>query len=48
MPYSIRKHGDKYDIIKKDTGKKVGTSDSRAKAEASIRARYAGENKKKK
>lgn len=43
MPYSIRRSGSKYQIVKKDTGKVVGTSDSRAKAQASIRARYAGE-----
>lgn len=48
MPYAVRKSGDKYQIIKKDTGKVVGTSDSKAKAQASIRARYAGENKGKK
>jgi len=43
MPYSVRKSGTKYQIVNKDTGKVVGTSDSKAKAEASIRARYAGE-----
>jgi hypothetical protein len=43
MPYEVRKAGSKYQIVKKDTGKVVGTSDSKAKAEASIRARYAGE-----
>ena len=48
MPYKIRKVGNKYKIIKSDTGKVVGTSDSKAKAQASIRARYAGENKKSK
>jgi hypothetical protein len=46
VPYSIRKSGSKYQIVKKDTGKVVGTSDTREKAQASIRARYAGENKK--
>lgn len=44
MPYSIRKRGNKYEIIKKDTGEVVGRSTSRAKAEASVRARMAGEH----
>jgi hypothetical protein len=30
-----------YDIVKSDTGKKVGHSETKAKAEASVRARYA-------
>lgn len=45
MPYSVRKSRTKaggYDIVKKDTGKKVGHSDTKEKAEASIRARHAG------
>lgn len=47
MPYAIRKSPKGgYDIIKKDTGKKVGHSNSKQKAQASIRARYAGENKR--
>lgn len=45
MPYSIRKRGTKFEIVRKDTGKVVGTSTSRAKAQASIRARHAGEGK---
>lgn len=42
MPWDVKK-GPKggYDIVKKDTGKVVGHSDTRAKAEASVRARYA-------
>lgn len=47
MPYTIRKQGAKFAIVKKDTGKVVGHSNTKAKAQASIRARYAGENKKK-
>ena len=43
MPYSIKKRNG-YDIINKDTGKKVGHSDSRAKAESSVRSRLAGEH----
>ena len=45
MPYRIEKRtGERpYKIIKKTTGKVVGSSTSRAKAEASIRARYANE-----
>ncbi len=43
MPYKILKqNGPKpYKIINKDTGKVVGSSTSRSKAEASIRARHA-------
>ena len=48
MPYSIRKQGPVYVIVKKDTGKAVGHSSSKQKAEASIRARYAGEARKNK
>lgn len=36
----------KWEIVKKTTGEIVGHSDSKAKADASVRARYAGENKK--
>mgnify|MGYP001584856543 CR=1 FL=1 len=48
MPYSVKKVGNKYKIIKASTGKVVGTSDTLEQAKASIRARYMGENKKKK
>lgn len=44
MSYSIKKSGNKFQIIKKDTGKVVGTSTSRAAAQSSIRARLAGEH----
>ncbi len=44
MPYKIIKSGNKFKIINKDTGKTVGTSDTKAKAEASVRARFAGEH----
>jgi len=44
MPYSIVKSGGKWKIINKDTGKTVGTSNSAAKAKASVRARLAGEH----
>ena len=45
MPYVIKKGSGKrpYKIIKKTTGKVVGTSMSKAKAQASVRARYRGE-----
>lgn len=48
MPYAIKKgSGSKpYKIVRKDTGKQVGSSTSRAKAQASIRARYANEGKR--
>lgn len=48
MPYSVKKIGNSekpWKIIKKDTGKVVGSSKSKAEAKASIRARYAGEGK---
>ena len=47
MPYKIVKRGGEkpFKIINKDTGKQVGSSTSRKKAEASVRARYAGHKK---
>lgn len=46
MPYDIKKQGaNKYAIVRKTDGKVVGTSTTKAKAEASIRARMAGEGK---
>ena len=48
MPWTTKKSSKGgYDIVKKDTGAKVGHSTSKAKAQASVRARYAGYNKKK-
>ncbi len=42
MPWKVKKaSGSGYDIVKSDTGKKVGHSTTKAKAEASVRARYA-------
>ena len=43
MPYKVRlnKNG-KYDIVRKDTGDVVGTSDSERKAKASIMHRISG------
>lgn len=46
MPYSVKKAGSKYQIVRKTDGKVVGTSTSKAKAQASIRARMSGEAKK--
>ena len=44
MPWTTRKNPKGgYDIIRSDTGEKVGHSSSKAKAEASVRARYAAE-----
>lgn len=42
MPYRVVKSGSGYAIKKADTGKVVGHSTSKAKAEASVRARNAG------
>ncbi len=44
MPYDLRHIGGKVAIIRKADGKVVGHSDSMEKAQASIRARMAGEN----
>jgi len=44
MPYKIQKQGGKFAIINKETGKTVGHSDTRGKAESSVRARLAGEH----
>lgn len=47
MPYAVKKtSGEKpYKIVKKDTGKVVGSSETKAKAQASIRARHANSKK---
>lgn len=44
MPYKIQKGGGPrpWKIYRADTGKLVGTSTSKAKAQASVRARYRG------
>jgi hypothetical protein len=44
MPYDVVRVGNKFKIVNKDTGKTVGTSETRAKAESSVRARLAGEH----
>ncbi|MDX9797147.1 MAG: hypothetical protein RBT24_10035 [Arcobacteraceae bacterium] len=46
MPYKVVKREGKkpYKIVNKDTGKAVGSSTSKAKAEASVRARLASEH----
>jgi hypothetical protein len=48
MPYTVKKGSGKkpYKVVRKDTGKVVGSSTSAAKAKASVRARYANEPKK--
>lgn len=45
MPYTIRKRGKRWAIINRDTGRTVGTSATKRKAQASVRARYAAEHK---
>ena len=49
MPWHVEKRGGKrpYKIIRTSTGEVVGSSTSEANAKASIRARFAGEAKKK-
>ncbi len=41
MPWAVRKQGNKWAIIRSDTKKVVGMSDTVEKAKASVRARYA-------
>jgi len=41
MPYEIRKRGSKYLVVNAKTGDAKGTHDTRAKAEAQLRALYA-------
>jgi uncharacterized protein GlcG (DUF336 family) len=41
MPWTVKKSGDKWAIVRADTGKVVGHSTSKEKALASVRARYA-------
>lgn len=46
MPYSVRKAGDRWAIVRKTDGKVVGRSDTKAQAQASVRARMAAEGGK--
>ncbi len=41
MPWRAEKRGDRWAIVRADTGEVVGWSESEAKAKASVRARYA-------
>lgn len=47
MPYKVvKKSGERpYKIVRKDTGKIVGSSKTKEAAKASVRARYANEGK---
>jgi hypothetical protein len=45
MPWGVKKEGDEWAIVRSDTGKVVGHSSSRTKAQASVRARYWGASK---
>lgn len=42
MPWDVRKNGNWWEIYKPGSDKAVGRSTSKTKAEASVRARYAG------
>lgn len=44
MPYTVVKRGSKWAIVRKDTGRTVGMSTSKEKAQASVRARMANES----
>lgn len=48
MPWKVKKGSGSrpYKIVKSTTGKVVGSSTSKAKAKASVRARYAAEGRK--
>ena len=41
MPVIVRKSGNKWDIVEKATGKVVGTSETKEKAQSSANARNA-------
>ena len=41
MPVVVRKSGNKFNIVEKETGKVVGTSDTKEKAQSSANARNA-------
>ena len=45
MPYSVRKTGRKFQVVKDDDGKVMGTHSSRAGAKRQIRAIHANEGK---
>jgi len=47
MPYVVVKKGGErpWKIIKSDTGEVVGSSETKKKAQASVKARYASEKK---
>ena len=47
MPWRVQKKNGGFVVVKKDNGKIVGTHSSKRKAEAQVRALYAGESKKK-
>ena len=47
MPYETRFRNGRYEIVRKEDGKVVGSSDSKDKAERSIGYRLKGEEKKK-
>ena len=49
MPWKVEKRGEgarPYKVVKAPTGKVVGSSATRRAAEASVRARYAAEERK--
>ena len=44
MPVVVRKSGSKWDIVEKATGKVVGTSETKEKAQSSANARNASKH----
>lgn len=46
MPYDVRQDGTRYEIVRREDGKVVGTSDTQEKAQRSIGYRMEAERKK--
>lgn len=46
MPWKVEKRGDEFAVVSKESGKVEGKHDTRAKAEAQVRALYSSEDKK--
>ena len=40
MPYAIRKHGSKWQVVNKETGRVLGTHPTQAKAKKQLAAVY--------
>lgn len=47
MPYKVVKRGNRFAVVKVSDGKTMGKHESRAEAEAQVRALYAAERRRK-